>query len=272
MSVEKLTNEKLAEYGFIDCSEIKSFLIPGHYNKRLFKDKNIYYASKAEGLIYTDIDAARKIYLHGSLIAFPFGYYELLKEYYEMRLNEFVKKNLAFINDELFFKNIFRSEEIETTKNNISFYSGVKDCKRQFEYYLIYLNGLDYDQIGPKIQNQQSAPAARCLPVGKIIELYDVLSGVAFNNLSDVEFITCFDIANTPTVKPIFINSNQNVFTYALSLIDGINSKIALSNFGIKNFDQMKGRPLPKSKRQFELMIKKIITISMKGAIEIKAK
>jgi len=69
----------------------------------------------------------------------------------------------------------------------------------------------------------------------------------------------CFDINNIPIEKPIYIAGQQNLMTFTLSLIKGINDKIAFSNFGISNYYQMKNRPIPKLKRLLQKKIEKVL-------------
>jgi hypothetical protein len=108
-----------------------------------------------------------------------------------------------------------------------------------------------------------------CIPVKTITELHSTLNGVIIESIDCADFMKCFDVNNKPQIALRYINRNQNLMTYALSLILGVNKKVALSNFGIKNFDQMKGKKLPKAKRILE---HKINTIIEKNPILVTSK
>jgi hypothetical protein len=101
-----------------------------------------------------------------------------------------------------------------------------------------------------------------CIPEKTITELHRILNGVIIESMDCADFMKCFDLNNKPQIAPLYITGKQNLMTYTLSLIEGVNDKIALSNFGIPNYYQMKKRAIPKAKRNLQHKIKTIITNS----------
>ena len=66
-----------------------------------------------------------------------------------------------------------------------------------------------------------------------------------WRHLEYTTFLSCFDLNNPPTAKIIYERGMQTLFVYFLSKIDNnigekVNDKIALVNFGIKNYRQLK--------------------------------
>lgn len=99
-----------------------------------------------------------------------------------------------------------------------------------------------------------------CIPEKTIAELHSILNGVIIESMECADFMKCFDINNIPKEKPLYINNMQNLMTYTLSLIKGVNDKIALSNFSVSNYYQMKNRAIPKSKRVIQNKIYTVLT------------
>jgi hypothetical protein len=76
--------------------------------------------------------------------------------------------------------------------------------------------------------------------LSQILELYELLNGRVIEVMQPQAFINCFKRAVKPTHHPKYIH--QQGMVLILKDIPDINQEVALSHFGIKNYDQLKGR------------------------------
>ena len=77
-----------------------------------------------------------------------------------------------------------------------------------------------------------------------ILKLYTAFNNVLFKDITESEFMECFDLANTPGRFPTY--KNQNGFIAILNELtpdqgaqQKMSAKVALDNFGINKYDQL---------------------------------
>jgi hypothetical protein len=102
------------------------------------------------------------------------------------------------------------------------------------------------------------------LTTGKIVDLHKLLETEKIIEPIDFsDFLKCFDPNTPPTKHPVILNRSKKLFVYALSFIEGMNSRTALKNFGITNYDKnksdLKTSPIPKNKRATENKIASLL-------------
>lgn len=135
----------------------------------------------------------------------------------------------------------------------------IKDGDRYSEKclkYIEYCNDKISELTGPsakKTEDEGFKEANYCLTPKQISDLYELfIAQQVINKISLADFLSCFDLSNVPKIKPTFPHTKQCVFVYALSKINSINPKLALSHFGIKNYKSLKVRPLVAGKTIIE--------------------
>ena len=101
-----------------------------------------------------------------------------------------------------------------------------------------------------------------CLTKGQIVDLYDLF--VSENVIAPMDFpdfIKCFDLNNPPIKQPTTLY--KKMFVFALTLIKGMNSDIALKYFGATNYNKTKNdlikSPIPKNRRVTQNKISSIL-------------
>ena len=178
----------------------------------------------------------------------------------EEKVNSAFKKVIELHNTPLTKMRTYNSIEKRNYQLLYSLFSRNMDCYSGYREVMLEIEDIKERRgIGviPKRETNY------CIPEKTITELHRILNGVIIESIDCADFMKCFDINNKPLILPRYINRKQNLMTYTLSLISdvnkGVNEKVALSNFGIKNFDQMKKKPIAKTNRNIEQKIKSII-------------
>lgn len=119
-----LTKDNLQKCGF-DNEEILKLLEWDNYAVSFFIKDTWYYATNIENLIYTEIDAYKKINIVNGTISFPLSFPELIPDYFDLAMNDFLenqKKLLKSMFVEEDQKKNFVLNEIENKKNSIKVY------------------------------------------------------------------------------------------------------------------------------------------------------
>lgn len=90
-------------------------------------------------------------------------------------------------------------------------------------------------------------PPVYLIEIDKIFQLYKSFYNELFTEISVGDFLACFDVANTPKNIPCY--PTQDHFVAMLSQISkktgakrNIDNELALQNFGIKNYKQLKSK------------------------------
>lgn len=147
--IDKLTKENLLKLGFNE-TEVNSI-----YNTVEDQSYGNIFTSKTENKIYSGIDFYRKIYLNKGSLRFPNNCPDLVNEYFDLALVEFLEKQktvLGLLYNEEHQFNKFKSNEIEISQKRIDaqkefilkmkhhkFESKEKDIQ-VYESYINYLN------------------------------------------------------------------------------------------------------------------------------------
>ena len=119
MTIE-LTKENLQKCGF-DEEQIIKLLEWDKYDMFFFKD-TCYYASNIEKKIFTEIDGFRKYYLENGIISFPMDCPDLIPNYFDLALKNYLDKQILLLNTmfvEADQKEKFVLNEIEKIKSSI---------------------------------------------------------------------------------------------------------------------------------------------------------
>jgi hypothetical protein len=133
----ELTKENLQNCGF-DNENIDRLIECDNYVSFLFKG-TCYYANNIEKKIYTEIDGFRKYYLENGTISFPMDCPDLIPNYFDLALKNYLDKQILLLNTmfvESDQKEKFVLNEIEKIKRRIEVLK--KDLK--IKIYLINEN------------------------------------------------------------------------------------------------------------------------------------
>lgn len=118
--IDKLTKENLQKLGFKENDVNKLYNTIDTYNLQGSEGK--VFVSKIENKIYTGIDFYRKIYLNNGSLRFPNNCPDLVNEYFDLALVEFLEKQKTVLrllyNEEDQF-NKFKSNEIKSMQIKI---------------------------------------------------------------------------------------------------------------------------------------------------------
>lgn len=155
---EKLTAEKLTEYGF-DSDNIKRLLTWPNIEMSYDNGKDFYFASNIDSIIYTGNEAYRKVYFKDkSNVTFPFQCFDLIPEYYQLKRDAFLieqQKRYGTTFDKMDECRTFKENEITKTeekikqlseghKKNASF---TTDAIYKFEGYFKWLKRLKVEDF-----------------------------------------------------------------------------------------------------------------------------
>jgi hypothetical protein len=116
----ELTKENLQKCGF-DEEQIIKLLEWDKYDMFFFKD-TCYYATNIEKKIFTEIDGFRKYYLENGIISFPMDCPDLIPNYFDLALKNYLDKQILLLNTmfvEADQKKKFVLNEIEKIKSSI---------------------------------------------------------------------------------------------------------------------------------------------------------
>jgi hypothetical protein len=116
----KLTIENLLKSGCNEKEANELFITTGDYNLQCNNGK--FYVSKLENKFYTGIDYHRKVYFGRDYIYFPLNCPDLVPEYYNLALHNFLekkKKSLGLLYNEVNQTEKFISNEIKRSKDII---------------------------------------------------------------------------------------------------------------------------------------------------------
>lgn len=136
--IEDLTEHKLKEYGF-DKDTIENLLDANSkpHEHRYYRKGQIIVASSIENKIYSGFAGARKYYFRPNKIEFPFKFPQLIKEYHELKLFEYLtyqKGLMGSLFDEEFAKNIFEDNQTKFATREIEINLAQKaKCKYNYQ-------------------------------------------------------------------------------------------------------------------------------------------
>jgi len=118
--IQELTKENLQKLGFKEADLSQLYNAIDTYNLQC-NEGNVF-VSKTENKLYTGIDFYRKIYLNNRSLRFPHNCPDLVNEYFDLALVEFLEKQKTVLgllyNEEDQF-NKFKSNEIERSQKRI---------------------------------------------------------------------------------------------------------------------------------------------------------
>lgn len=163
----ELTKDNLQNCGF-DNEEIDRLIEWDNHASFLFKD-TCYYANNIEKKIYTEIDGFRKYYLENGTISFPMDCPDLIPNYFDLALKNYLDKQILLLNTmfvEADQKKKFVLNEIEKIKSSIEVLKQdlkikilIRDNKKkQIDILDSYLNFLKIKLNELPQQNETSKP------------------------------------------------------------------------------------------------------------------
>jgi hypothetical protein len=130
----ELTKENLQKCGF-DDEHIERLIEWNNHDSFLLIDNTCYYATNIEKKIYTEIDGFRKFYFQNGTISFPIDCPDLIPEFFDLSLNNFLVKKRKYLSTmyvEVIQTQKFISIEIEKTNKSIDSYN---EKFKRLEYF-----------------------------------------------------------------------------------------------------------------------------------------
>jgi hypothetical protein len=144
----ELTIDNLINSGCSNETANKLFNTLGNLNYQ--GDDGKYYVSQVENKFYTDTDFYRKTYFELGRLRFPYQCPELLPDYYELTLVEFLKKQKEIVGAALF------NEENQTQKHILN---QIKESENSIDDFKHYINKMKHFKFESKENDIQRREA-----------------------------------------------------------------------------------------------------------------
>jgi|GEM_PF-4419973 len=148
--IEPLTEHKLKEYGF-DKEVIENILnttLKPHEHT-YFTTNQIFVASSVENKIFSGFAGARKHYFRNNNIQFPYKFPQLIKEYYDLKISEYLQKKKQKVGD-IYFENI--EKDIFIQDQILWANKEIEDSNQQKSTYKYNWNLPDIEKLIDKIE------------------------------------------------------------------------------------------------------------------------
>lgn len=167
-------------------------------------------------------------------------------------------------NEDLFYEDIANLIPDATNK---FLYRKTDALKAEYKELKIYANKLLREEVlkggnSNETKLEYDTNTHPLIPIKTVSDFYRfcIIKELFATEISEIDFIVCFNKNKQPTKHPIFKVKNQLV--YFLSKFDTINSKVAKSNFGIKDYTNDKSeikkraKPKPEITKEIDKIVK----------------
>jgi hypothetical protein len=255
MAILELTKENLIKCGFNNNS-IERLLTWDNYEITVGNNLGTFFASNIDNKIYTERDYYTHTYNGNDKPIFPFYDLDLIEEYYDCKLNIYLKKRIdklgrSFVKDAE--QETFKQNELKECENVINHYSNLfRNYPERLENHSATIGKQAYKVWLEREQKRE--------PIDKSELINELLEPKYILGLNEIQisksykyfeshfeplltyknYLDCFDETQTPK-HPKLINGQNKYFIHFLTMA-GANDKIAKERFGIKQFDNTKSR------------------------------